>query len=57
MGILETPLLKGVSAASALVFGFFEFIFYWSVILGLAALLALAWERWQASKKEKGISR
>jgi len=56
MGILETPLLKGVSAASALVFGFFEFIFYWSVILGLAALLSLAWERWQAPKKEKGNS-
>ena len=40
MGILETPLLSGVSAVSALVFGFFEFIFYWSVILSLAALLA-----------------
>jgi Na+-transporting NADH:ubiquinone oxidoreductase subunit NqrE len=50
-------LLQEVSIASAVTFGFFEFIFYWSVILGLAALLALAWERWQASKKEKGISR
>jgi hypothetical protein len=37
-------------------FGFFEFIFYWSVILGLAALLPLVWDRWQASKKEKGNS-
>jgi len=54
MGILETPLLKGVIAASALVFGFFEFIFYWCVILSLAALLSLAWEHWQTPKEEKG---
>jgi len=39
MEILATPLLKGVSATSALVFGFFEFIFYWCFILTLASLL------------------
>lgn len=38
-GILQTPLLKSVSVASALVFGLFEFIFYWSVILILAMSL------------------
>ena len=37
-GVMETPLLQEVSIASALVFGFFEFIFYWSVILGIASL-------------------
>jgi hypothetical protein len=31
-------MLAGVTPASALVFGIFEFIFYWSVVLGLAAL-------------------
>jgi hypothetical protein len=39
LGILATPLLKNVSAASALTFGFFEFIFYWSIILVISALL------------------
>jgi hypothetical protein len=35
-GLLRVPLLAEVSAASALVFGVFEFIFYWCVILGLS---------------------
>ena len=35
-GLLRVPLLAEVSAASALVFGVFEFIFYWCVIVGLA---------------------
>jgi len=55
-GVMETPLLQEVSIASAVTFGFFEFIFYWSVILALAALLPLVWDRWQAPKKEKGNS-
>jgi len=38
LGILATPLLKNVSAASALTFGFFEFVFYWSVILTVSAI-------------------
>jgi len=38
LGILATPLLKNVSASSALIFGFFEFVFYWSVILTVSAL-------------------
>jgi len=37
-GVLQTPLLQGVSAISAVTFGFFEFIFYWSLILTLASL-------------------
>ena len=43
-GILETPLLKEVSPASALTFGFFEFIFYWSFILTLASLVRWLWD-------------
>jgi hypothetical protein len=35
-GLLRVSLLSEVSAASALVFGVFEFIFYWCVILGLS---------------------
>jgi hypothetical protein len=38
LGILATPLLKNVNAASALTFGFFEFVFYWSVILAISAI-------------------
>jgi hypothetical protein len=39
LGILATPLLKNVNAASALTFGFFEFVFYWSVILAISTIL------------------
>ena len=35
-GLLRVPMLAGTSAASALVFGVFEFIFYWSAITGLS---------------------
>ncbi len=35
-GLLRVPLLAGVSAISALVFGVFEFIFYWAAIVALA---------------------
>jgi hypothetical protein len=38
LGLLRVPLLAEASPASALVFGVFEFIFYWSVILGLGLL-------------------
>ena len=38
-GVMETPLLQEVSIASAVTFGFFEFIFYWSVILAISSLL------------------
>lgn len=48
MRLLERcPLLQGVSAASAYVFGFFEFAFYWSVVLGIAWL----WTRHGASRR------
>jgi hypothetical protein len=34
-GLLRVPLLAETSAVSALVFGVFEFIFYWCAIVGL----------------------
>ncbi len=36
-GLLNVPMLAEVSAVSALVFGVFEFIFYWCVIVSLGA--------------------
>jgi hypothetical protein len=36
-GLLRVPLLAQASPESALVFGVFEFIFYWCAIVGLAA--------------------
>jgi hypothetical protein len=36
-GLLRVPLLSQASPASALVFGVFEFVFYWSAIVGLGA--------------------
>ena len=45
-GMLEkVPVLQGVSVASALVFGVFEFIAYWGVILLAAAALGRATSR------------
>jgi len=35
-GLMRVPMLAEASATSALVFGVFEFIFYWCVIVGLA---------------------
>ncbi len=36
-GLMRVPMLAGASAESALVFGVFEFIFYWCGIVALAA--------------------
>jgi hypothetical protein len=35
-GLLRVPLLSEANATSALVFGVFEFVFYWCAIVGLA---------------------
>ena len=36
-GLMKVPMLADASVASALTFGVFEFIFYWSVIVAIAA--------------------
>jgi hypothetical protein len=40
-GLLRVPMLAEASAASALVFGVFEFILYWCAIIGLG--MAVRW--------------
>lgn len=37
--ILDIPLLHGVSPAAILAFAFPEYIFYWCIVIGLAALI------------------
>ncbi len=47
LGILEkVPLLANASALSVLVFAFFEYLLYWSVILGVAALAKNVGRQW-----------
>jgi hypothetical protein len=36
-GLMRVPMLSGASPTSALVFGVFEFIFYWCLIVGISA--------------------
>jgi len=43
----KVPILQGVRPASALVFGLFEFIVYWSLILIIAVLLRRGWDWWR----------
>jgi hypothetical protein len=50
-GLLRVPLLAEVSIASALVFGVFEFIFYWCAILGLS--LTIRWLRLRLKQQNK----
>ncbi len=46
-GLMSVPILAEASIASALVFGIFEFIFYWSAITGLGAAI------WKLSARAK----
>jgi hypothetical protein len=55
MGLLETPLLKNVSPASALTFGFFEFAFYWCIILIIASLIHWISGRIPGKRKRENI--
>ncbi len=52
----KVPLLQGVSPSSALIFGVFEFIFYWSIIMVIAVLLRRGREWWRcfAQRRAKG---
>lgn len=45
LGVLEVPMLQEASPISILVFAFPEYILYWCVVIGLAALAQGAW-RW-----------
>ena len=49
-GLLRVPLLAEASAISALVFGVFEFIFYWCVIVGISVVVRwLSLRLWQVN--------
>lgn len=53
-GLLQKcPILHNVSPASALVFGIFEFVFYWSVVISIAAMLRSGYERWNGFKQRQ----
>ncbi len=43
--ILDIPILQGVTPLPVLAFAVFEYIFYWSLALGIAALLQGIWQR------------
>jgi hypothetical protein len=48
LGILDkVPILQGVRPVPALVFAFFEYIFYWGIVLGVAGLLGRGWQWWR----------
>ena len=51
-GLLRVPLLSEAGAASALVFGVFEFVFYWCAIVGLAVVARSA-GRWVRRQRPK----
>jgi hypothetical protein len=53
-GLLRVLLLSQVSAASALVFGVFEFVFYWCAIVGLAVA---AWTAGSGAKSQRPTRR
>ncbi len=53
--ILEIPLLQGASPASILAFCFPEYIFYWCVLISVAAVVQGGW-RWLARQRGPGTS-
>lgn len=50
----KPPMLQGASPAAAVIIAIFEFIFYWCVILGLAALWDYGWQRVEKSLGVRG---
>jgi len=49
--ILEVPMLENASPISVLVFSFPEYIFYWCVILGAAALFQKGWQWFREGRR------
>lgn len=48
--VLEVPMLRAASPISILAFAFPEYIFYWCVIISLAALMHGGWRQWKNRK-------
>ena len=49
--LLDTPLMSNVSAASAIIFGVFEFVFYWILILSIAIFARSIKEWWSHGRQ------
>ncbi len=49
--VLDTPLLRNVSAASGIIFGIFEFTFYWIVILSIAVFARSITDWWTQGRQ------
>ncbi|MQY79201.1 MAG: hypothetical protein GH151_08410 [Bacteroidetes bacterium] len=47
----KPPMLQGVDTAPVVIIAFFEFIFYWYIILSLSFLLNKGWEYLRGKKK------
>jgi uncharacterized membrane protein len=48
--ILEIPMLVGTNPWEIFVFAFFEYIVYWSLVVGLAIILDYIWRSWRKSR-------
>lgn len=57
LGILDVPMLQGSSPLSILLFAFPEYIFYWCIVIGLAALFQIGrrWFEGRANRFSKGM--
>ncbi|MGB8644729.1 MAG: hypothetical protein WCF84_05795 [Anaerolineae bacterium] len=52
LGILvKVPMLQNAGALSIFVFSFFEYVFYWGIVLGIAALVSRAWREWKKQRQ------
>jgi hypothetical protein len=46
--VIQVPMLQGASPISVLAFAFPEYIFYWCIVISIAALLQAAWRWWKS---------
>ncbi len=53
--ILQVPILQEASPASILAFAFPEYIFYWCIVIFLAALGKVGWQKWKRSRHPEEI--
>ena len=51
--ILEIPMLQGASPASILAFAFPEYVFYWCVVISIAALIQNSWRWWMKQRQAR----
>lgn len=49
----NVPMLQNAGPLSVFVFAFFEYVLYWGIVLGIAALLQSAWRQWTKLHKRQ----